>query len=158
MPPEAPANRLVLWFLWLVNIFALIIYAFIGYRIRALSNGLLLEIPNQLFTAIFVILGIGNTAFSFFGPFVSKVNKFEQFCLLRFAFAEAIGVYGFFLFICGASWTTFGIFLGWSLMLQLLVAPTESNRQGFLRESVPGSKGTEKIDICKGARFKRNIV
>jgi|GEM_PF-6140957 len=122
-----------LWVYWLVSVFALFIYGFLGAMLRRRSVEFPMPISVPLLLAILSVLGFMNTVLIFTGPLVSKISNYGQFCTTRFAFAQATGIYGFLLFMRGTSWIVFGIFLAWALALELLVAPTQSNREKFLR-------------------------
>ncbi len=128
-------------FHWLVSVFALFLYGFVGNMLRQLSGKISLQIPSSVLLVIASFLSLMVTILTFRGPVVSRVKNYGKFCIFRFAFAQAIGIYGFILFLFGASWLVFGIFLAWALVLELLVAPTQGNRARFLQTRIESNAG-----------------
>ena len=58
-------------------------------------------------------------------------TRYMSFCIVRWALAEAIGLFGFVLYFLGASATLFFTFLGWALVLLVLLRPNPEGQEEF---------------------------
>lgn len=54
-----------------------------------------------------------------------------SFCIVRWALAEAIGLFGFVLYFLGAPATLFFTSLGWALVLLVLLRPNPEGQEEF---------------------------
>lgn len=66
-------------------------------------------------------------------PRLAKKAGYLVFCTLRWAFTESIGIFGLVLFFLGCSQTVFFTFAVWSILLMLLLFPSDSDRKRFER-------------------------
>lgn len=134
------AERTNLWFLWLAFAYALVVYGFVGDLVRQQGRLLPIPLPLPLLTALLVIFGIGSTALAFWKHFATQIKDYEAYSVIRFACAEAIGIYGLILYLRGSSWATFGSFLAWALTLLVIVRPTAQSQRQFRERVTPTGK------------------
>ena len=119
------------WLIWLSFVTALPMYGVVGFLVRnqtqGFSPGLL-----PMATPLFVILAVSVSLLLIVLRFVlaGRVN-YSTYCILRWACSDSIGIYGFILFLFGASWQIFAGFLAWALLFLLSQMPTQADRQGF---------------------------
>lgn len=129
---EQPENQTVLWILWGALTASLGMYAVVGYLIQQwLSRSLAIELPSAFVFFCGGMALVKTIVIFTCGSLFAKQGNYQTYSILRWALAEAIGIYGFALFVLGASWTVFGTFLAWALLLELRLMPTADDQQRF---------------------------
>lgn len=119
------------WILYGAMFSAMVFYGVVGFLIR----GSAAPAPNPLLpmlTAIFLAAaGMETVLLLAWASQMAGKMLYVGYCVIRWVLAEAIGIYGFVLFLLGAEQVFFVTFLGWSLALMLLCMPTEADREKF---------------------------
>ncbi len=120
-----------LWVLWGAFVSSLAFYGGVAFLVSeqgwALGAPGLLSLLIPLFgamaalEALFLIL--------FFPRLAGKMD-YTAYCILRWAMADSIGIYGLILFLLGASWDVLGAFIGGALFLNVLFRPSSLEKEG----------------------------
>ena len=99
-------------------------------------------IPSVILTGVLVLLASASAFLLFFGPFAAaefaKRNSYEVYSLVRWAFAESIGIYGFLTFLLTGSWAVFilSLALSFSLLMVFMPKPVALERYKGFRSAV----------------------
>jgi F0F1-type ATP synthase membrane subunit c/vacuolar-type H+-ATPase subunit K len=131
-----PTNQTVLWILWAALTGSLGIYALVGLLVQ---SALAPPLAPELLSVLTPLFGVVGLLFSFVmtsaKPLLAKLTQYQYqpYSIIRWALAEAVGISGLVLFFLGASWTIFGGFLTWALLLQLRLMPTADAQAQFER-------------------------
>jgi hypothetical protein len=129
-----PKDRAMLRILWGAFTGSLFIYALVGYLIQQLSERPPASELLSLLIPLFGSIALMTTILLFaLGPTIAKQADYQAYSIIRWALAEAVGILGLILFVLGASWTIFGVFLGWALLLELRLRPTADDWEQFQR-------------------------
>ncbi len=130
--PSITQRKLLLW-IW-VGLFALL-FVFAGLGLALVSSRKAPPVDPKMILVLQIALGALSlaTAVVVYGllPYIAKRIGYFLFTTLRWAFSVSIGVYGLVLFLLGASRLAFFSFLGGSLLLLLLLYPSERMRRRF---------------------------
>ncbi len=115
----------VLWAVWAAMFQSVLLYLGIGYLMR--KNGAVQANGNiEQLTMILAAAALAQTAVNFLVlPKRAATMEPLAYWMMRWAFAEAIGIYGLVLFILGAPWVIFGAFAGAALALLILLRPAK---------------------------------
>ncbi len=119
------------WLIYGAILSALVIYGALGFFLpRLISSGsnTLLPILTPVFLAVAMMETILLLAWA---PRLAGKMSYMSYCIIRWAMAEAIGICGLVLSFFGVGQGLFLAFLGWALVLMLLCAPTEADREKF---------------------------
>jgi len=131
----------ILWILWLSMVGSIFIYAIVGFMVRENTPAPEDTSMVGVLTLAFSLVSIGTSALALlFGRLTGGKMDYQPFCIIRWALAESIAIYGLVLFILGASWAVFIPFLVWAIIMQLLLAPTHNSQQRYMdrKRSSPG--------------------
>ena len=121
-----------LWTLWMTMTCAVFIYGGIGYFVRKLGSAAPSpELLPMVAPVFFGMATLETLALYLFFPRFARKSTYSSYSILRWAFAESIGVNGLVLFILGASPLIFVVFLAWSLLLNLSMMPSDEDRDRF---------------------------
>lgn len=108
---------------------ALAIYGGMGFFLP----GMITLAPNSLLPVIIPVLVaaavVETVLLLAWAPRLLGKSSYLNYCVLRWALAEGVGIYGLVLVFLGAGQGFFLTFLGWSLVLILLCAPTEADQE-----------------------------
>ena len=132
-PPEKEKSQKTLWLFWAVFTYSIFIYGLVGYWVRrsggnAAFGGLL----SMLIPTFLSLASLETGALFLFMPQFAGKTTYFSYSIIRWALAESIGAYGLVLFMLGASRVIFGIFLGWALLLNLMMMPNKNDRNKFV--------------------------
>lgn len=126
-------QKKTLWIIWIaINGFIVFLPAIAHF---ARSNQDLATSPVFLETFIPVLVGFSvlGTIFIFaYSRFAASKAPYMTFCIIRWALAESIGIYGFVIYFMGGSLTVLAGFIVWSLVLNLIHSPTHANYEKYL--------------------------
>ncbi|MDP8222529.1 MAG: hypothetical protein P9L99_04150 [Candidatus Lernaella stagnicola] len=119
------------WILWFALLSSVAAYAVIGVFLRQM-NGADAAAPDGIAVMRYALLGVAFavTCINFLAPrlFGPKFN-FMQFCIIRWALAEAVAIFGLVLIILGEELPVLLIFVAWSIALFMILAPTEGAKR-----------------------------
>lgn len=114
---------------------SLFAYGLIGFVLTSQRKAPIVD--PKMIEVLQIALGALSLIFTvaIFGllPRIAKQAGYFVFCVLRWAFTESIGIFGLVLLLIGCSQTVFFAFLGWSVVLMLLLFPSASNQLQFER-------------------------
>ena len=131
-PSEEEKSRKTLWVFWGAFTYASFFYGVIGYWVRCSARISVSGELSSMLIPVFIGLALMETIVLFLlMPRFAQKTSYSSYCILRWALAGSIGVYGFVLFVLGASWVILAIFLGWALLLNLILMPTQNDRDKF---------------------------
>ncbi|GEM_PF-4919340 len=122
------------WLVWFQFVLTLVILAAVGFVIGpAGAAGVPAESAGLLVPVFIGAGGLGTVILFALSPALARSVKgnYFSYVLVRGAFAESIGVYGFVLYLLGASRNLFPVFLVWSLALLVLVMPSSADQDRF---------------------------
>ncbi|TNE48766.1 MAG: hypothetical protein EP343_15260 [Deltaproteobacteria bacterium] len=133
------AQRKLLFRIW-VGLLALL-FVLAGVGLALVSSRKAPPVDPKMILVLQIALGALSlaTAVVIFGllPYIAKRIGYFLFTTLRWAFSVSIGLYGLVLFLLGATRLAFFSFLGGSLLLLLLLYPSEKIRLRFAPSSLP---------------------
>ena len=114
------------WVLWTGLLAAVLGYGAVGYFLQH-ARGLPGADASAVATLRLILggLALSETAAIFALPHLLKDRSPALVGLIRWLMAESIAVYGLVLFVVGAPWSYFGVFLGWSLVLLAIHMPRD---------------------------------
>lgn len=121
-----------LWLIWGAMTSTPLIYGLVGYLLWQQGFTPVSPEVRPVMTAVFTVLGLIQTVglFTWLPRLAAKLN-YQNYSIMRWAFAEAIAAYGLILFFMGATAPTFGLFLGWAFLLELFLRPTQDDLDRF---------------------------
>jgi hypothetical protein len=129
-----PPNQSVLQIIWGAFVGAVCLYALTAYGMRQLSGrppaseALSLLVPTLAGVAALL------TALIFsWGQVLVKQADYQAYSIIRWALAEAVGIFGLVLAFLGASGTTAVAFFGWALLSLFRLRPTPDDYRRFQR-------------------------
>jgi len=121
--------------------FSVILYGVVGMIIRQ-SNNVQAATNVDLIAGVLGAIALGDTAFIFlvagkiFGakPGMGSLTdaNYFTFCIIRWAMAEVIAVFGLILLILGGSITVGFLYLCWSFVLLLFLSPNDDEKRKFI--------------------------
>ena len=117
------------WFFYGLMISAILLYVLVGFLSRSsvvAASELSLRFMARAFM---VVAGIETIIVLVLLPRFAGKMPYLTYGIVRWAMAESVAVEGLVLFYVGAGQGLFLVFLGWSLALMLLCAPTEADRE-----------------------------
>jgi len=117
-----PQQKLTLTIIWASMMMSLVIYGVVAYVMTSSGSTEPLEDPRALelvFPGVAVIMSAAVLAL----PTLMRASPYQVQCIVRWALAEAIGIFGFvLLFMGGSPLVGYGI-LGWALVVMGLLFP-----------------------------------
>jgi hypothetical protein len=133
----------VQWTLWGAITASAFIYLAVGFitsRTSAPPTGIDLKLMR------WVLLGVAfaDTAMILVlsRALASKI-PFFNYCIIRWAMAEAIAVFGLVLMVMGDTLAAGALFVGWAVAVLAALAPTEGARRRFQEQQAPSSYAKE---------------
>jgi hypothetical protein len=140
--PQGSKSNPIIKIIWMAMMFAVIIYGVAGMVVSKSNNGVQTPENINFISAILGLVALGDTAFLFLGvkkifsmkPGMSPLpeSNYMTFCIIRWAMAEAIAIFGLILLIMGASIATGLFFLSWSFVMMLFLSPSDDEKRKFL--------------------------
>jgi hypothetical protein len=138
MPPQ-PANLAqTRWILFGSFLMSLVIQTGMAFFLRSQPDRPA-PMPEETLTTMTLVLGIAAVSLSGLvqmAPRLFGKGNYQTLFILRMAFSEAVGLFGFLLFFLGASETILLGFMGWAALLILSSAPTESSERELTRQQL----------------------
>ncbi|MDP8257685.1 MAG: hypothetical protein P9M14_18210 [Candidatus Alcyoniella australis] len=132
-PNPAPLpNASMVWLIWLSLIGSILIYGLVGIMVRSSSGPLDPDANLNMILGIFAMVGLATSVVTLLsGRFLARSGQYFTYCIVRWAMAESIAIFGLALYMIGADAPFFFIFLVWSLALMLLLMPNHASRDRF---------------------------
>jgi len=130
-PLSNPKNPMV-FIVWLSLLGSIFIYVLVGFMAR--SQGAPPASPDAplgLMAGMFAIIALGTTGFIVLSSRLLIRAEYFSFCIVRWALAESIAIYGLALFLMGLDWPFFLGFIVWALALMVVLMPSASARQRY---------------------------
>ena len=122
------------WLVWFQFVLTLVIFAGVGFFIGPAGTAGVPAGSAGLLAPVFIGAGgLGTVILFALSPALARSSKgnYLVYMLIRGAFAESVGVYGFVLYLLGASRNLFSVFLVWSLALLILIMPSSADQDRF---------------------------
>jgi len=132
--PLSPAELKVLAILRYAMIAAVLFYALVGL---ILGTSLEPRMPGDLLHWLVIFLsvmaGIHVLTVVLLRQLIAGLTggSYKIYCILRWALAETVAIYGLVLHILGAGWTVFGVFLILSLGLLWIMPSSEADHRSY---------------------------
>jgi hypothetical protein len=140
---ENPAQmKKTMWILWGALIFSMFVYMGLGLFLQSQADFKAGD-SYQTIQVPLILVAILLTGFvlSFWSKILTpphgELGAYFTPFLIRMALSESIGLYGLLLSQIGAPATYLFVFIGWGVLLQLSLAPTESSIREFRQKYGP---------------------
>ena len=132
------------WLLWIAISGSLLIYAVVGVIVRQNNSP---DTDPGLFTVLIPALILVSATetmlvLTVWGRLFARKSSYLNYCVVRWALAESVGIFGLVLTILGASTIICASFFIWSALLFVLLAPTRGDRQRFANLNNPALNPT----------------
>jgi len=131
--PGERKSRQTRWILWAAIFVSIFIYAFVGAMLKQT-----LEKPPSadilpLIIPVLIAISAGETAMVLFvlGKLLAKKSNYLSYCVVRWALAESIAIFGLVILILGAEMKTSLLFFAWSAVLLFLTMPGQNDERKF---------------------------
>lgn len=130
MADKKAAQPQIHWIIWGALTFSVVIYAVVGTIVAGNPN----PAPElQLMLPIFTVLSLSITGMVLFGSrLIANATKvYFTYAILRWALSESVAIFGLVMKFLGADALVLYVFVGWSLLLYLVLAPRQSEIERF---------------------------
>jgi hypothetical protein len=135
--PSAEQLQKTLWILWGALLFSMLLYGGLGLFLQT-QGGLPQETSSYSTLLIpIAMMALLETAFitmlwpKLLTPPHGETSAYFTPFLIRMALSESIGLFGLILLMLGAPLELLFAFLGWGILLQVSLAPTENSLHAF---------------------------
>ncbi|MCZ7586833.1 MAG: hypothetical protein M5R36_27765 [Deltaproteobacteria bacterium] len=130
VPGVRPSNA-KLRLIWLAIFASVVIYAVVGLVVPGMNGAEAGDGTLRVLMPVFAVMAAGVTVLVMFvmPNILARSGNYRTLCLVRWAMAESIAVFGLVLLFLGAPAAVGLGFCAWAMALLLLIRPTPAGEQ-----------------------------